>query len=267
MNRLALEAFADELEKNARHPFLAIPSARKAGRAAMVGLGLGAGGLAATGMAMAPTLPENPGGVFRPKRDTEFQSAVRKYYRQHGIDEPDEWRDWSADVPAVKGKPSTSWSAVQGNEAFRAEMKSIVESAARRRGVDPALLATQLRAESGYNPFAQSHTGPLGLGQFTRRTGRGYGLLGGGFDIREDPVAAADASARLMSTLLKTHGGKAPRAVAAYNWGDANINDALRSAGIDTATPLSDPAAFATMRPETQGYLRRILPGEVPKKQ
>jgi len=207
-----------------------------------------------------------------PSVDTPRQAAIRSYYRQHGIDEPalgTGWSDWKSRVPVDKktGTVSRSAHALPQSGPLRGEMRAIVEAAAERRGIDPAILTAQLRRESGFNPYAQSHTGPLGIAQFTRNTGRGYGLLGESesgerFDIREDPTAAADASARLMKDLLGRYKGDVPMALAAYNWGGGSIRDAMSAGGVEPGTSILDPRAFGRLRGETQNYLRGIL-GEV----
>jgi len=204
--------------------------------------------------------------------DTPRQAAIRSYYRKHGIDEPaigTGWSDWKSRVPVDKktGTVSRGAHALPQSDPLRGEMRAIVAAAAKRRGIDPALLSAQLRVESGFNPYAQSHTGPLGIAQFTRNTGRGYGLLGKSesgekFDIREDPTAAADASARLMKDLLGRYKGDVPMALAAYNWGGGSIRDAMSAGGVDPGTSILDPRAFGRLRGETQNYLRGIL-GEV----
>ncbi|APQ13509.1 hypothetical protein BJP27_19145 [Pseudomonas oryzihabitans] len=54
---------------------------------------------------------------------------------------------------------------------------ALIASAAETHGVPYDLLHKQLFEESSFNPMAVSPTGPRGLGQFTRVTGKAYGLL------------------------------------------------------------------------------------------
>lgn len=51
--------------------------------------------------------------------------------------------------------------------------------------------------ESSNDPNRVSSTGAAGLFQFTRGTGKAYGLLGNNFDKRKDPVANTEAAIRL----------------------------------------------------------------------
>jgi soluble lytic murein transglycosylase-like protein len=109
------------------------------------------------------------------------------------------------------------------------------------------LLAAQLYAESGFNPFATSGAGAQGIAQFMPGTARSYALKD-----PYDPVAAIAAQAHLMSDLLKRF-GKVHLALAAYNAGSGAVE---RAGGVPP---------FA----ETRAYVARILgllggAGEVP---
>ena len=100
------------------------------------------------------------------------------------------------------------------------------------------LLAAQLYAESGFNPFAESAAGARGIAQFMPGTADAYGLAD-----PLDPVAAIDAQAHLMSDLLKRFGGKVALALAAYNAGAGAVE---RYGGVP-------PYA------ETRAYVAKIL--------
>ncbi len=112
-----------------------------------------------------------------------------------------------------------------------------ITRAAQRWSVSAALLAAQLYAESGFNPFAVSSAGAQGIAQFMPGTARGMGL-----DDPFDPVAAIDAQAHLMRDLLRAF-GTVPLALAAYNAGPAPVQ------ACGCVPPF----------PETRGYVARIL--------
>lgn len=100
------------------------------------------------------------------------------------------------------------------------------------------LLAAQLYAESGFNPFASSPAGAQGIAQFMPGTAHSYGL--------KDPFdadAAIDAQAHLMSDLLRQFDNKPALALAAYNAGPGAVQ---RYGGVPP---------FA----ETRGYVSRIM--------
>jgi hypothetical protein len=112
----------------------------------------------------------------------------------------------------------------------------LLRSAA-RWNISAALLAAQLMAESGFDPYAVSPAGAQGIAQFMPGTAASYGL-------RDpfDPEAAIDAQARMMSGLLR-HFGSVRLALAAYNAGSGAVD------GCDCV-----PAY-----PETVAYVARIL--------
>src|ERR687895_2225684 len=93
-----------------------------------------------------------------------------------------------------------------------------IARAALRWNVPMNLLAAQLYAESGFNPFARSPAGAQGIAQFMPGTAQAYGLAD-----PFDPVAAIDAQANLMSELLERFGGKPALALAAYNAGPGAV--------------------------------------------
>jgi soluble lytic murein transglycosylase-like protein len=113
----------------------------------------------------------------------------------------------------------------------------LLARAAQRWNVSAALLAAQLHAESGFNPFARSPAGAQGIAQFMPGTARSYGL--------RDPFDAAasiDAQAHMMRDLLRQF-GSVPLALAAYNAGAGAVQ---RYGGIPPF-------------PETQRYVATIL--------
>ncbi len=110
-------------------------------------------------------------------------------------------------------------------------------AAATRWNVSAALLAAQLMAESGFNPFAVSPAGAQGIAQFMPGTAASYGL-----SDPFDPVAAIDAQAHLMSDLIRQLGSP-ELALAGYNAGPGAVE------GCHCIPPY----------PETQAYVTRIL--------
>jgi hypothetical protein len=93
---------------------------------------------------------------------------------------------------------------------------ALVRSAA-RWNVSAPLLAAQLMAESGFDPYAVSPAGAEGIAQFMPGTAASYGLLD-----PFDAEAAIDAQAHLMSNLLREF-GSVRLALAAYNAGPGPV--------------------------------------------
>jgi hypothetical protein len=113
-----------------------------------------------------------------------------------------------------------------------------IARAALRWNVPMNLLAAQLYAESGFNPFARSPAGAEGIAQFMPGTADAYGL-----DNPFDAQEAIDAQAHLMSDLLREFGGKVALALAGYNAGAGAVE---RYGGVPPY-------------PETRAYVAKIL--------
>lgn len=117
---------------------------------------------------------------------------------------------------------------------FGAEIASI----ARQVGLNPALLAAVVDAESGFNPRAVSSAGAKGLMQLMDGTARGLGVTD-----PFDPIQNLLGGARFLQSLLNRYGGDLAKALAAYNAGPAAVD---RYGGIP-------PYA------ETQRYVPKVL--------
>ncbi len=117
------------------------------------------------------------------------------------------------------------------------EFRGMIARAASRWNVSAALLAGQLMAESGFDPYAGSPAGAQGIAQFIPSTAAAY-------DLRDpyDPAEAIDAEAHLMSDLLRRFGSP-QLALAAYNAGPAPV----------------EACHCVPAIPETQAYVTRIL--------
>jgi soluble lytic murein transglycosylase-like protein len=113
----------------------------------------------------------------------------------------------------------------------------LIARAAQRWNVGAALLAAQLYAESGFNPFARSPAGALGIAQFIPSTAAAYGLRN-----PYDPAAAIDAQAHLMHDLLRQF-ASVPLALAAYNAGPGAVS----------------ACGCIPPYPETRAYVAKIL--------
>ncbi|GGJ88451.1 transglycosylase SLT domain-containing protein [Pseudomonas matsuisoli] len=98
---------------------------------------------------------------------------------------------------------------------------SLIQSASARHGVSYDLLHKQLFIESSFNPNAVSPTGPRGLAQFTKSTGRAYGLVND--EDFFDPAKSIDAAARHMRDNIKIAGGDELKALLAYNQGAGQL--------------------------------------------
>jgi membrane-bound lytic murein transglycosylase D len=94
--------------------------------------------------------------------------------------------------------------------------------------------------ESGYSSEAVSRAYAVGMWQFMRGTGKGYGLrVDSWIDERRDPVKATDAAARHLRDLRERF-GSLYLAAAAYNAGAGKVSRSLGKLEWDAP---ADPAA------------------------
>ncbi|WP_376794087.1 transglycosylase SLT domain-containing protein [Thermogemmatispora sp.] len=113
-------------------------------------------------------------------------------------------------------------------------------------GLPPAFFVRQIDVESGFNPDAVSPAGAVGIAQLLPSTAAGLGV------DPWDPVEALRGAARLMASYVSRYGGDYAQALAAYNAGPGQLQQALNACG----------AAWLSCLPaETQAYIHTILAG------
>ncbi len=141
--------------------------------------------------------------------------------------------------------------------------RETIEQQARRRGLDPHLLAAAIREESRFDPLALSPAAARGLAQLVLPTARGLaGRLGFGPLTAEDlyrPEVSIALGADYLARLLKSAGGAAPLAVCAYNAGEAEVRLWRSYCYSSEGEELFTKIAFE----ETRTYLRRVLASQV----
>ncbi len=155
------------------------------------------------------------------------------------------WEPWHWGYVRNPGTSSVGFGVRGGDGRATAAVQSfvppqyapIIARAAQRWQVSAQLLAAQIYAESGFNPFAQSGAGAQGIAQFMPGTAAAYGV--------RNPFDAADAidgQAHLMHDLLARF-ASVPLALAAYNAGPGAV------------------AACGCVPPyaETQAYVAKIV--------
>jgi soluble lytic murein transglycosylase-like protein len=151
---------------------------------------------AAAGRTSAPTSPTN------------FASTLARAQTKQAAPQP------HAALKSAPTAPAAPASVGSGPIPFAAQ----IETAARKYGVDPALLAGLVKAESNFNPTAHSGVGAKGLTQLMDATARGLGV-----SDSYDPAQSLDGGAKFLGGLLKQFKGDERLALAAYNAGPGAV--------------------------------------------
>jgi soluble lytic murein transglycosylase-like protein len=118
------------------------------------------------------------------------------------------------------------------------EYASLIDAAAARNGLDPAVLHGLIEQESGFDPSATSSAGAAGLTQLMPGTASSLGVAD-----PLNPAESIEGGARYLGQLMSQFGGSTEDALAAYNAGPG----AVQQYG---GTP---PYA------ETQSYVSKVL--------
>jgi len=114
----------------------------------------------------------------------------------------------------------------------------LIEQAALRHGVDPAILHGLIQQESGFDPNAASGAGASGLTQLMPGTATSMGVAD-----TLNPAESIEGGARYLSQLMSEFGGNTAEALAAYNAGPGAVT---QYGGIPPY-------------PETQSYVAKVL--------
>jgi soluble lytic murein transglycosylase-like protein len=138
-------------------------------------------------------------------------------------------------APVMEARPS-SWLP---SEVLIQYYSPMVERASLAHGVDKALVHAVISAESGYNPYAISRAGAIGIMQLMPDTAKRYSVKN-----VMDPAENINGGVRYLRDLLMIFKGNVSLAVAAYNAGE----NAVIRAG-------NRIPQFA----ETQVYVPRVL--------
>jgi soluble lytic murein transglycosylase len=114
-----------------------------------------------------------------------------------------------------------------------------------------------IQAESSFRPWVRSHRDAVGLGQVRQETAY-FIYVGHDERLLWFPPYNLHISALYLKYLLKRYHGNWSIALAAYNWGETNVDQRLRKMSVDYG-PNTDCRAYFQDIPETRTYLNKIL--------
>jgi soluble lytic murein transglycosylase-like protein len=148
----------------------------------------------------------------------------------------------TADTASASGvvgagyQPAISGAAASGESG--GEYEALIDQAASRNGLDPAVLHGLIQQESGFDPSATSGAGASGLTQLMPGTASSMGVSN-----PMNPAESIEGGARYLGQLMTQFGGNTEDALAAYNAGPGAVQ---QYGGIP-------PYA------ETQSYVSKVL--------
>jgi hypothetical protein len=125
----------------------------------------------------------------------------------------------------------------------RYQYVTIARQDASNAGISPDLFVRQINQESGFNPWAVSPAGAIGIAQFMPATAAGLGIN------PRDPIQSLRGAAQLMAGYARQYGVYA-KALAAYNAGPGTVNWAVRIGGANW---------YGWLPYETRNYIRVIM--------
>ncbi len=131
---------------------------------------------------------------------------------------PDNYVDVpTADIAGFDEEEDTPLAQASGS-APASNLDAVVSAASSRNNIDPDLVNSVIRAESGFNPNAVSRKGAQGLMQLMPQTAARLGVQNA-----MDPTANVEAGTRYLRDLLALYHNDLIKALAAYNAGPERV--------------------------------------------
>ncbi|MFL5473795.1 MAG: LysM peptidoglycan-binding domain-containing protein [Gemmatimonadales bacterium] len=150
--------------------------------------------------------------------------------------------------------------------------ESMIRERLQREGLPGDLVYLAL-IESGFSNTATSRAKAVGMWQFMKRTGKGYGLrVDSWVDERRDPYKATDAAARHLADLNRRF-GSLYLAAAAYNAGSGKVSRGIIRLPDEESDSVNSDATFfrlydtKLLRRETKDYVPKLIAAALIAKQ
>lgn len=125
-------------------------------------------------------------------------------------------------LPSWLGGGGDSSIGFGGN--YEGKYGDIINENANKHGIDPLLVASLIKQESGFDTHAISHAGAMGLMQLMPGTARGLGV-----NNAFDPEQNIAGGTQYLADLIKKYNGNIEHALTAYNWGSGNMDSYLKT--------------------------------------
>jgi soluble lytic murein transglycosylase-like protein len=126
-------------------------------------------------------------------------------------------RPYKPEVTVTDISRPTLSSQIALNEAL---FSPIINKAANKHNIDPALVKAIILVESGYDAMATSEKGAIGLMQIMPNTVSGLST-----EDMYNPVHNINAGVEYLRSLLNQFGGDLELAIAAYNAGSSKVRE------------------------------------------
>jgi soluble lytic murein transglycosylase len=136
--------------------------------------------------------------------------------------------------------------------------EDIIRQQASEKGLDPALIAGVIYAESRFRDGLTSKAGAEGLMQLTPQTAQDIARKSGGTNFEVDDLGTPQVNisygAYYLRYLLERYGGNEAFALAAYNGGEGNVDRWIAAARARDEALTVDAIPFR----ETRAYVRSV---------
>jgi soluble lytic murein transglycosylase len=170
------------------------------------------------------------------KANTVLQRQFRQFVRHGGMNIPT--RFWQILFPLAY------WETIQAEAA--------------RRGVDPYLIASITRQESGFEPSTVSNAGAVGLMQIMPEEAGRIAAAAGLGDVKRDdlfdPMTNIAIGAAEYSQKLTVWNGNHILAIASYNAGEQAVGTWIEKTPVDDSDLFIESIPFA----ETRLYVKTV---------